>query len=50
MHMNSAHVVSSPFGDVVTPNVDLHRFITTSFDQYLNREALVSRTQLGSQI
>ena len=45
MHVNSAqNIVSSPFGDVVTPNIDLYSFITASFEQHLNREALVSRT------
>ena len=45
MHVNSAYnIVSSPFGDVVTPNIDLYSFITASFEDHLNRESLVSRT------
>ena len=42
MNVSSTHIVSSPFGDVDLPIVDLYSFITSDVWQYPDREALVS--------
>ena len=47
MDVNSADVVSSPFSDVVTPNVDLYSFIAALCEQYSNKEAVVCKTNVA---